>query len=175
MVSQAGGIFALGTAEQITMDGYRFVMETNFFGSLAVIKAALPHLRASKGRLVVTTSANGLVGVPYNDAYASKFALEGEVESLAPVVARFGVKTTIVEPGPVATDIMAPRRFEKLLPNDEVTDSPYPEPWEFLSRVIANSGGVQRVEEIGPMILGLLSSDEPPPGTPTPASPPYPT
>jgi NAD(P)-dependent dehydrogenase (short-subunit alcohol dehydrogenase family) len=163
VVSQAGGIFALGTAEQITMDGYRFVMETNFFGSLAVIKAALPHLRASKGRLVVTTSANGLVGAPYNDAYASsKFALEGAVESLAPVVARYGVKTTIVEPGPVATDIMAPRRFEKLLPNDEITDSPYPEPWEFLSRVIANSGGVQPVEEIGPMILGLLSSAEPP-------------
>jgi NAD(P)-dependent dehydrogenase (short-subunit alcohol dehydrogenase family) len=163
VVSQAGGIFALGTAEQITMDGYRFVMETNFFGNLAVIKAALPHLRASKGRLVVTTSANGLVGAPYNDAYASsKFALEGAVESLAPVVARYGVKTTIVEPGPVATDVMAPRRFEKLLPNDEVTDSPYREPWEFLSRVIANSGGVQPVEEIGPIILGLLSSDEPP-------------
>jgi NAD(P)-dependent dehydrogenase (short-subunit alcohol dehydrogenase family) len=128
-----------------------------------VIKAALPHLRASEGRLVVTTSANGLVGAPYNDAYASsKFALEGAVESLAPVVARYGVKTTIVEPGPVATDVMAPRRFEKLLPNDEVTDSPYPEPWAFLSRAIVNSGGLQPVEEVGPVILGLLSSDEPP-------------
>ena len=163
VVSQAGGIFALGTAEQITVDGYRFVVETNFFGNLAVIKAALPHLRASKGRLVVTTSANGLVGAPYNDAYASsKFALEGAVESLAPVVGRYGVKTTIVEPGPVATDVMAPRRFAKLLPNDEVADSPYRPPWEFLSDVIANSGGVQPVEEIGPMILHLLSSEEPP-------------
>lgn len=163
VVSQAGGIFALGTAEQITMDGYRFVMETNFFGNLAVIKAVLPYLRASQGRLVVTTSANGLVGAPYNDAYASsKFALEGAVESLAPVVARYGVKTTIVEPGPVVTDVMAPRRFEKLLPNAEIADSPYPEPWEFLSRVIANSGGVQPVEQIGPMILDLLASDEPP-------------
>ena len=37
--------------------------------------------------------------------------------------------------------------------------SPYREPWEFLSRVIANGGGEQPVEEIGPMILGLLSSD----------------
>lgn len=163
VLSQAGGIFALGTAEQITMDGFRHVMETNFFGNLAVIKAVLPHLRASRGRLVVTTSANGLVGAPYNDAYASsKFALEGAVESLAPVVARYGVRTTIVEPGPVATDVMAPRRFEKLLPNATITDSPYPEPWEFLSRVIANTGGVQPVEEIGPMILDLLASPEPP-------------
>lgn len=163
VVSQAGGIFALGTAEQITMDGFRFVLETNFFGNLAVIKAALPHLRASKGRLIVTTSANGLVGAPYNDAYAaSKFALEGAVESLAPVVARYGVRTTIVEPGPVATDVMALRRFEKLLPTDVVENSPYPEPWEFLSRVIGNTGGVQAVEEVGPQILDLLGRENPP-------------
>lgn len=163
VVSQAGGIFALGTAEQITMDGYRFVMETNFFGNLAVIKAVLPHLRASRGRLIVTTSANGLVGAPFNDAYASsKFALEGAVESLAPAVARHGVRTTIVEPGPVATDVMAPRRFEELLPTEDVDNSPYPEPWELLSRIIANTGGVQDVEKIGPQILGLLDQDDPP-------------
>ena len=162
-VSQAGGIFALGTAEQITMDGFRYVMERNFFGNLAVIKAVLPHLRASKGRLIVTTSANGLVGAPFNDAYASsKFALEGAVESLAPAVARYGVKTTIVEPGPVATDVMAPRRFERLLPNEHIDDSPYPEPWDLLSRIIANSGGVQPAEEVGPQILDLLAQDNPP-------------
>ncbi|GII52726.1 short-chain dehydrogenase/reductase [Planotetraspora thailandica] len=163
VVSQAGGIFALGTAEQITMEGFRYVMERNFFGNLAVIKAVLPHLRAGKGRLVVTTSANGLVGAPFNDAYAaSKFALEGAVESLAPAVARYGVKTTIVEPGPVATDVMAPRRFEKLLPNEHIDDSPYPEPWELLSRIIGNTGAVQPVEEIGPQILDLLTQDDPP-------------
>jgi NAD(P)-dependent dehydrogenase (short-subunit alcohol dehydrogenase family) len=163
VVSQAGGIYALGTAEQITMDGFRYVMERNFFGNLAVIKAALPHLRASRGRLIVTTSANGLVGAPYNDAYASsKFALEGAVESLAPAVARYGVKTTIVEPGPVATDVMAPRRFEKLLPNEHIENSPYPEPWDLLSKIIANSGGVQPVEEVGPEILDLLRQNNPP-------------
>jgi len=163
LVSQAGGIYALGTAEQITMDGYRYVMERNFFGNLAVIKAVLPHLRASRGRLIVTTSANGLVGAPYNDAYASsKFALEGAVESLAPAVARHGVRTTIVEPGPVATDVMAPRRFDRLLPNEHVEGSPYPEPWELLSRIIANTGGVQPVEETGPQILDLLRQDDPP-------------
>jgi NAD(P)-dependent dehydrogenase (short-subunit alcohol dehydrogenase family) len=163
VVSQAGGIFALGTAEQISMEGFRYVFERNFFGNLAVIKAVLPHLRASKGRLIVTTSANGLVGAPFNDAYASsKFALEGAVESLAPAVARYGVKTTIIEPGPVATDVMAPRRFEKLLPNEHVENSPYPEPWDLLSRIIGNTGAVQPVEEVGPQILDLLSQENPP-------------
>jgi NAD(P)-dependent dehydrogenase (short-subunit alcohol dehydrogenase family) len=162
-VSQAGGIFALGTAEQITMDGFRYVMERNFFGNLAFIKAVLPALRASRGRLIVTTSANGLVGAPFNDAYASsKFALEGAVESLAPAVARLGVRTTIVEPGPVLTDVMAPRRFERLLPNEQIPDSPYPEPWDLLSRIIANTGAVQPVEEVGAQILDLLAQRDPP-------------
>jgi len=163
VVSQAGGIFALGTAEQIPMDGFRYVFERNFFGNLAVIKAVLPHLRASRGRLIVTTSANGLVGAPFNDAYASsKFALEGAVESLAPAVARHGVRTTIVEPGPVATDVMAPRRFDRLVPTEHVDGDPYPEPWELLSRIIAATGAVQPVEEIGPQILDLLTQDDPP-------------
>jgi NAD(P)-dependent dehydrogenase (short-subunit alcohol dehydrogenase family) len=111
----------------------------------------------------LATDAHGLVGAPFNDAYAaSKFALEGAVESLAPAVARYGVKTTIVEPGPVATDVMAPRRFERLLPNERIENSPYPEPWELLSRIIANTGGVQPVEEVGPQILSLLAQDNPP-------------
>jgi NAD(P)-dependent dehydrogenase (short-subunit alcohol dehydrogenase family) len=163
LLSQAGGIFALGTLEQMTIDGFRFVMETNFFGNLALVKAALPHLRASHGHLIVTTSANGLMGAPYNDAYAaSKFALEGAIESLAPVVADFGVRTTIVEPGPVATDVMAPRRLERLLPNDKVDNSPYPEPWDFLTRVIASGGGVQLAEDVGQQVLELLAMDKPP-------------
>ncbi|WP_326565529.1 SDR family NAD(P)-dependent oxidoreductase [Amycolatopsis rhabdoformis] len=165
VVSQAGGIYTLGTAEQITMDGYRYVMERNFFGNLAVIKAALPHLRASRGRLIVTTSANGLVGAPYNDAYAaSKFALEGAVESLAPVVARYGVKTTMVEPGPVATDLVAAHRFDRLLPNEHLDDSPYPQPWELLSRIIAGAGAsaMQPAEEVGEQILDLLTQENPP-------------
>lgn len=123
----------------------------------------MPHLRATRGRLIVVTSANGVMGVPYNEAYASsKFALEGAVESLAPVVARFGVKTTIVEPGPVATGVLAPRHLENLLPCEEIPDSPYPDPWDLLSRIIANTGGVQPVEELGPLFVDLLVSGNPP-------------
>jgi NAD(P)-dependent dehydrogenase (short-subunit alcohol dehydrogenase family) len=93
VVSQAGGIFALGTAEQVSMAGFRATLETNFFGNLAVIRAVLPYLRASRGRLITMTSLNGVIAAPYNDAYAaSKFALEGVMESIAPLVARFGVK-----------------------------------------------------------------------------------
>jgi NAD(P)-dependent dehydrogenase (short-subunit alcohol dehydrogenase family) len=102
---------------------------TNFFGNLAVIRAVLPHLRSSRGRLITTTSANGVIGAPYDDAYvASKFALEGVMESIAPLVSRFGVKATIFEPGPVATDVMAPRRRARLLAPEPVRDDPYQDP-----------------------------------------------
>jgi NAD(P)-dependent dehydrogenase (short-subunit alcohol dehydrogenase family) len=163
VVSQAGGIFALGTSEQVPVDGFRVTMETNFFGSLAVIRAVLPHLRASRGRLITTTSSNGAIAAPYNDAYAaSKFALEGVMESIAPVVARFGVKATIFEPGPVATDIMAPRRRERLIAPEPVPGDPYPEPWGFLERAIAHIPALQSSEEAAKIIMDLLIADNPP-------------
>jgi NAD(P)-dependent dehydrogenase (short-subunit alcohol dehydrogenase family) len=163
VVSQAGGLFALGTAEQIPMEGFRTTMETNFFGNLAVIRAVLPHLRASRGRLITITSANGAIAAPYNDAYAaSKFALEGVMESIAPLISRFGVKATIVEPGPVATDVMAPRRRERLIAPEPVGDNPYEDPWAFLERVISNTGAVQSSEEVAKIIVDLLNTDEPP-------------
>jgi NAD(P)-dependent dehydrogenase (short-subunit alcohol dehydrogenase family) len=145
------------------MDGFRATLETNFFGHLAVIRAVLPHLRASRGRLITTTSINGVIAAPYNDAYAaSKFALEGVMESIAPLISRFGVKATIFEPGPVATDVMAPRRQERLIAPEPVRDNPYQDPWAFLVRVISNTGAVQPSEEVAKIIVDLLNADEPP-------------
>ena len=163
VVSQAGGIFALGTAEQVPMDGFRATMETNFFGNLAVIRAVLPHLRASRGRLITTTSLNGTIGAPYNDAYtASKFALEGVMESIVPVVARSGVTATIFEPGPVATDVMAPRRRERLIAPLPVPGNPYPEPWAFLEHAVAHIPALQSSEEAAKIVVDLLTADNPP-------------
>ena len=98
----------VGTLEQETVDDVRAVMEVNFFGVLHVTRAALPHLRASGGRLVTVTSVGGVVGQPFNEAYcAAKFAVEGFMESLAPVAATVGVTVTVVEPGAVASEFVA--------------------------------------------------------------------
>ena len=98
----------IGTIENEGIDAVRSVMEVNFFGVVAVTKAALPHLRATGGRLVTISSVGGAVGQPFNEAYcAAKFAVEGFLESLAPVAATVGVTVTIVEPGPVATEFVA--------------------------------------------------------------------
>ncbi|WP_406306325.1 SDR family oxidoreductase [Streptomyces sp. NBC_00885] len=97
----------LGTLENETVADVRRVMEVNFFGVLHVSKAALPHLRASGGRLITVTSVGGVIGQPFNEAYcAAKFAVEGYMESLAPVAAKLGVSVSVVEPGAVATEFV---------------------------------------------------------------------
>jgi len=98
----------VGTIEQETLDAVRAVMEVNFFGVVAVTRAAMAHLRKTGGRLVTVTSVGGVVGQPFNEAYcAAKFAVEGFMESLAPVAARVGVTVCIVEPGAVRTEFVA--------------------------------------------------------------------
>ncbi|MFF4323485.1 SDR family NAD(P)-dependent oxidoreductase [Streptomyces sp. NPDC001568] len=97
----------VGTLELETVADVREVMEVNFFGVLNVSKAALPHLRATGGRLITVTSVGGVVGQPFNEAYcAAKFAVEGYMESLAPVAGAVGVSVSVVEPGAVATEFV---------------------------------------------------------------------
>ncbi|HEY5108234.1 MAG TPA: SDR family NAD(P)-dependent oxidoreductase [Acidimicrobiales bacterium] len=106
LVNNAGRGF-VGTIEQVSMDEMRAVMEVNFFGVVATTKAALPHLRASGGRVITVTSVGGVVSQPFNEAYcAAKFAVEGFMESLAPVAATVGVHVSVIEPGPVSTEFV---------------------------------------------------------------------
>jgi len=106
LVNNAGRGF-VGTIEQVTMDEMRAVMEVNFFGVVATTKEAMPHLRASRGRIITVTSVGGVVGQPFNEAYcAAKFAVEGFMESLAPVAATVGVHVAVIEPGPVRTEFV---------------------------------------------------------------------
>lgn len=107
LVNNAGAA-QVGTIEQSSVDDVRAAMEVNFFGVVAVTRAALPHLRASKGRLITVTSVGGVVGQPFNEAYcAAKFAVEGFMQSLAPVAATVGVDVSVVEPGAVASEFVA--------------------------------------------------------------------
>lgn len=102
LVANAGaGLF--GCFEDLHPDQVRDVMEVNFFGALSCARAALPHLRASRGRLVVISSVAGRRGAPGSSLYnASKFALEGWAEGLRFELAPHGVAVVLVEPG--ATD-----------------------------------------------------------------------
>jgi NAD(P)-dependent dehydrogenase (short-subunit alcohol dehydrogenase family) len=107
LVNNAGNFYA-GFFEVISPDQFRAQMETNFFGPLNVTRAILPVMRAQRsGQVITITSSAGLVGSEFAGAYAaSKFALEGWMESLRYDVEPYGITTTIVEPGFFRTELL---------------------------------------------------------------------
>ena len=109
IVVNNAGYGTIGALEEFSMAEIREQMETNFFGAVAVTKAFLPHMRAQGcGHLVQISSQAGFRAVGGFGLYnASKFALEGFSEALAQEVAPFGIKVTIVEPGPFRTEFLA--------------------------------------------------------------------
>ncbi|PUB31998.1 short-subunit dehydrogenase [Promicromonospora sp. AC04] len=107
LVNNAGNFYA-GYFENISPEQFRAQMETNFFGPLNVTRAILPVMRAQRsGQVITITSSAGLIGGEFTAAYAaSKFALEGWMESLRFDLAPFGISTMAVEPGFFRTELL---------------------------------------------------------------------
>jgi NAD(P)-dependent dehydrogenase (short-subunit alcohol dehydrogenase family) len=109
VVNNAGyGLF--GALEELAEEDLRREFETNVFGPFNVIRAALPQLRRQRdSHIVAISSLEGVAPILAGEtAYAAtKFAVEGLHEALAKEVMHLGVRTTIVEPGPVRTDFAA--------------------------------------------------------------------
>lgn len=105
VVSNAGyGVF--GAGEEYTDDQVRHIVDTNLVGSIQLIRAVLPHLRAQgSGRILQLSSYGGQVAFPGSSMYhATKWGIEGFCESVAAEVAPFGIGITIVEPGGARTE-----------------------------------------------------------------------
>jgi NAD(P)-dependent dehydrogenase (short-subunit alcohol dehydrogenase family) len=124
VVVNNAGYGALGALEELSDDELRRQFETNVFGALNVIRAALPQLRRQRsGHIVQLSSLSGVVPNAGEGAYAgSKSALEGLSESLAKEVAHLGIGVTIVEPGPFRTDF-AGRSLQKADPIDDYAET----------------------------------------------------
>jgi NAD(P)-dependent dehydrogenase (short-subunit alcohol dehydrogenase family) len=105
IISNAGyGLF--GAAEELTDKQIEHLIATNLVGPIHLIRAGLPHLRAQGGgRIIQISSYGGQVAFPGNSLYhASKWGIEGFVESVAQEVVSFGIGMTIVEPGGARTE-----------------------------------------------------------------------
>lgn len=108
VVNNAGyGLF--GAAEALSDAQIRRQIDTNLLGSIAVIRAALPSLRAQRhGLIVQVSSEGGQIAYPGFSLYhATKWGIEGFVEAVAKEVAAFGIQCLIVEPGPTSTQFGA--------------------------------------------------------------------
>jgi NAD(P)-dependent dehydrogenase (short-subunit alcohol dehydrogenase family) len=107
LVNNAGNFYA-GFFEEISPEDFRAQIETNLFGPVNVTRAVLPVMRAQRRGLIVTiSSTGGISGQAFVSAYsAAKFGVEGWIESLAPEVAPFGIRTMLVEPGFFRTELL---------------------------------------------------------------------
>ena len=110
MVLSNAGYTLVGVVEEASEAECKAVFDTNFFGTVRVVQAALPLLRRQgSGHIVSVSSLLGIAPRPLIDFYcASKAAVESLHESLAAEVKEFGIKVTLVEPGAYATEFASP-------------------------------------------------------------------
>ena len=125
------GFGVVGNFAQLALEDYRRQFETNVFGVLRTLHAALPAVRSARGRLVITGSVAGWCATPGSSPYSmSKFALRALADAITPELAMVGVKVTLISPGFIESEI---RRVD----NRGVLHGEAPEPipsWLLVSR-----------------------------------------
>jgi NAD(P)-dependent dehydrogenase (short-subunit alcohol dehydrogenase family) len=109
LVNNAGN-FNAGFFEELTAEQMEQQIATTLIGPMNVTRAVLPVMRGQRsGRVITISSSAGLTGFAFGTAYAaSKFGLEGWMESLRPEVEPFGIHTTIVNSGFFRTELLTP-------------------------------------------------------------------
>ena len=161
LVNNAGN-FNAGFFEELSPDEFRAQIETTLFGPVNVTRAALPVMRAQRSGLVVTISSTaGIVGGEFLTAYAaSKFGVEGWMESLAPEVAPFGIRTMLVEPGFFRTELLTPESTKYA----EASIADYAERTEQTVTAWKSMNGRQGGDpaKLADALVQLVARDEPP-------------
>jgi short-subunit dehydrogenase len=100
------GFGVAGPLTELSIADYRRQFETNVFGVLRSIYAALPEIEKSKGNIVIIGSVAGWMPMPGASAYGmSKFALRSLANSITPELQALGIKVTLISPGFVASNI----------------------------------------------------------------------
>ena len=133
----------------------------NYLGVARLTRLVLPSMRvAGRGRVVTVTSVGGAVGQPFADAYcAAKFAVEGLMQSLAPVAATFGVVVSVVEPGAVASEFVGNVHRADLTVS---SDDPYAPLFDaYRQRTAGAFANAQTSEQAAEVIVEAATTAEP--------------
>jgi NADP-dependent 3-hydroxy acid dehydrogenase YdfG len=158
VVLNNAGYSLVGTIEEASLEAIRALYETNVYGAVSVIQAALPLLRAQgHGHILGTSSNLGHVTLPVIGYYcSSKWAFEAIHESLATEVAPFGIHVTIIEPGAYATEFGSPEslKFAAGL-------APYA---DFKQQFFAGLGGMERGDPAATpaALFAAVDAEQPP-------------
>ncbi|MBM9465686.1 SDR family NAD(P)-dependent oxidoreductase [Nakamurella leprariae] len=124
VVSNAGYSYT-GAVEELDFKEAKANFDTNVFGTLSVIQAVLPLLRAQgAGRILTVSSIGGIASFPTGGAYvATKSAVEAMSEALAGEVAHHGIKVTILEPGSYTTGFRSATKVATAMPEYDAVRS----------------------------------------------------
>lgn len=161
------GVGCVWTTEHASESDVSAVMDTNFMGVYRCVKATLPHMRARRsGRIIAVSSVGGLVGQPFNEIYcASKFAVEGYIESLASYVApEFGIHFSLVEPGGIESEFV-----KTILHNIEQAGGFADDEYKpLIERYIGGRSGrnldgvIQPADAVAKVVIECLEAESPP-------------
>lgn len=157
------GYFLVGCLEDLTIPDLKDQFETNFFGVVRMIQAVLPTMRNQKSGIIVNVSSvAGRIGFPVTPGYiSSKFALEGLSESMRYELFPFGIKTIIIEPGVIKTNLFT------TLKKATKSDSAYKEITEKVMKgLMMMSEMGTPPQEVAKTIIKAISSDNPLPRYP---------
>ena len=118
------GFGVVGDVERLTLDDYRRQFETNVFGVLRTVWAALDDVKRARGRIAIIGSVSGHLATPGSSPYAmSKFAVRALAEALGHELAQQGVSVTLISPGFVESEI---RRVDNSGRLSQATPDPIP-------------------------------------------------
>src|SRR5579864_1772850 len=161
LVNNAGNFYA-GFFEEIIPEDFRAQIDTTMFGPMNVTRAILPVMRARRSGLIVAISSTaGIVGQEFCTAYsASKFAVEGWIESLAPEVAPFGIRTMLVEPGFFRTELLTPESTKYAKPSIDDYAERAQRTVDAWNSMNGNQGGDPA--KLANALVQLASQDQPP-------------
>jgi len=152
------GYSLVGTVEEASEADVRAVMDTNFYGTLRVIQAALPLLRQQgSGHIVGVSSGLGIIAMPLIGFYCmTKWAVEALHDSLAQEVRGFGIKVTLLEPGAYATEFGSAASL-KMVPEIEAYA-------DLRQRVFTGLSSAQRGDPraTAEAVLAVVDAEEPP-------------
>jgi NAD(P)-dependent dehydrogenase (short-subunit alcohol dehydrogenase family) len=161
LVNNAGNFYA-GFFEELSPGQMRAQIETNLLGPMNVTRAVLPVMRKQRsGKVITISSTAGVVGQAFCSAYAaSKFGLEGWMESLRFEVEPFGIHTTIVEPGFFRTELLTKEStaYAELSIDDYAKQTAETRPaWEAMSGKQTNDPA-----KLAKALLTVVGEEQPP-------------
>jgi NAD(P)-dependent dehydrogenase (short-subunit alcohol dehydrogenase family) len=161
LLNNAANFYA-GFFEELSPRQIEQQIATNLYGPMNVTRVVLPIMRKNRsGHIISISSIAGLLGTEYTSAYnASKFALEGWMESLHSEVVPFGIKTTVVEPGYFRTELLEPASTTW----SEISVEDYAERSAVLRSAFESVNGHQPGDpaKLANALIAIASQNEPP-------------